>query len=234
MSTRYWAVVPAAGIGSRMASDRPKQYLSLQSKTVIEHSLAHLLSHEMIEAVYVPLAEHDAYWSELTISHHPKIKSLPGGRERADSVLNALNAIGHVAAEQDWVLVHDAARPCLRAQSLDQMIRQLSEDVTGGILANPVNDTIKKVVQGNEIRETVDRRQLWQAQTPQMFRFGRLRDSLQGALEAGANITDEASAIEWAGYSAKVINGPSDNIKITRAEDLPLAEFILGRQRPPL
>ncbi|MBB6521446.1 2-C-methyl-D-erythritol 4-phosphate cytidylyltransferase [Pseudoteredinibacter isoporae] len=230
MSVRYWAVVPAAGIGSRMASDRPKQYLPLQHKTVIEHSLQHLLSHERIEAVYIPLAEHDGYWPDLRISRHPKIKTLLGGKERADSVLNTLTAMADVAGDQDWVLVHDAARPCLRKQSVHLLLDTLSGESRGGILANPVNDTIKKVANEDEILETVDRQQLWQAQTPQMFRFGLLRDSLQRALAAGVNITDEASAVEWAGHSAKVVCGPSDNIKITRAEDLPLAEFILSRQ----
>lgn len=230
MNARFWAVVPAAGIGSRMASDRPKQYLPLQDKTVIEHSLRHLLSHDLIEAVYLPLAEHDEYWPELAISQHPKINTVLGGAERADSVLNALKAMANVASDRDWVLVHDAARPCLQQQSLNHLIESLSEDSSGGILANPVNDTIKKVAQGEEIVETVDRSELWQAQTPQMFRYGVLRKSLQQALIAQSKITDEASAVEWAGHTAKVVSGPSDNIKITRAEDLSLAEFILGRQ----
>lgn len=231
---QFWAVIPAAGIGSRMASDRPKQYLPLNNKTVIEHSVEKLLANSQIAGVYVAIAEHDCYWTELEISKHPKVHRVNGGKERADSVFNALQAM---AADQsvniqpsDWLLVHDAARPCLRPESLQALIENLVDDPVGGILANPVSDTIKRVLADNHIQKTVDRSELWQAQTPQMFRFELLRKSLQDALAEGAAITDEASAIEWAGQQAKVVAGPSDNIKITRPEDLALAQFILSRQ----
>lgn len=227
---KMWAIVPAAGIGSRMASDRPKQYLPLLGKTVIEHSVEPLLSHPSIASVYIPLAEHDTYWSGLGLASHPSVVTINGGKERADSVLNGLQAIASKAADDDWVLVHDAARPCLRRESLQTLVDELQGEAVGGILANPVHDTLKKVGTDNCIVKTVDRQVLWQAQTPQMFRFSLLRSSLEQALKAGTQITDEASALEWSGHSAKVVAGPSDNIKITRPEDLALAEFILQRQ----
>ncbi|WP_299981790.1 2-C-methyl-D-erythritol 4-phosphate cytidylyltransferase [uncultured Pseudoteredinibacter sp.] len=231
---QFWAVIPAAGIGSRMASDRPKQYLSLNNKTVIEHSLEKLLVNPQIAGVYVAIAEHDRFWAELDISKHPKVQRVDGGSERADSVLNALQAMAVDQSSNiqpnDWVLVHDAARPCLRPESLQALIESLADDAVGGILANPVSDTIKRVASDNHIQQTIDRRALWQAQTPQMFRFELLRESLQNALAQNVAITDEASAIEWAGQVAKVVPGPSDNIKITRPEDLALAQFILSRQ----
>lgn len=228
--TRIWAVVPAAGVGARMASDRPKQYLELQGKTVIEHSLQKLLAHPGIFTIYVAIAEDDPYWPQLAISQHPRVVTVPGGQERADSVLNALQAMSAERAADDWVLVHDAARPCLHPTSLNHLLESLKHQEVGGILANPVHDTIKRVVDQQDIQQTLDRSVLWQAQTPQLFRYEILRNSLQAALAAGAQITDEASAIEWAGLCAKVVQGPNDNIKITRPEDLPLAEFILSQQ----
>ncbi|PAU52745.1 2-C-methyl-D-erythritol 4-phosphate cytidylyltransferase [Pseudomonas sp. PIC25] len=217
----FWAVVPAAGIGSRMRADRPKQYLQLAGRTILEHSLYCLLDHPGLQGLVVSLATDDPYWPDLACSKDSRIQRAAGGRERADSVLNALlylEALG-VAAD-DWVLVHDAARPNLARSDLDRLLDELADDPVGGLLAVPARDTLKRVGADGRVVETVDRSLIWQAYTPQMFRLGPLRAALAGALAAGATVTDEASAMEWAGQSPRLVEGRSDNLKVTRPEDL--------------
>jgi 2-C-methyl-D-erythritol 4-phosphate cytidylyltransferase len=230
---KFWAVVPAAGVGARMASDRPKQYLPLAGKTVIEHSLDRLLNHSLISGAVVAISEADEYWSELgsryTQQSAKPLHIAPGGAERCDSVLNALRVLAAFADENDWVLVHDAARPCLRPADIDTLIQQCQSHPVGGILAVPVKDTIKQADANGAIKTTVDRDSLWHAQTPQMFRLGSLRDALERALAEGAVITDEASALEHVGRQPLLVEGHADNLKITRPEDLPLAEFYFSR-----
>ena len=217
----FWAVVPAAGIGTRMAADRPKQYLSLNGRTILEHSLDCFLDHPGLKGLVVSLAEDDPYWPSLRSASDPRIHRAPGGRERADSVLNALlqlHALG--AADEDWVLVHDAARPNLARADLDKLLSELADDPVGGLLAVPARDTLKRADSRGRVSETVDRSTIWQAYTPQMFRLGHLHRALAESLLADAAITDEASAIEWAGQAPRLIEGRSDNIKVTRPEDL--------------
>lgn len=217
----FWAVVPAAGIGSRMRADRPKQYLQLAGRTILEHSLHCLLDHPGLQGLVVSLATDDPYWPDLACSKDSRIQRAAGGRERADSVLNALlrlEALG--AAAGDWVLVHDAARPNLARSDLDRLLDELADDPVGGLLAVPARDTLKRVGADGRVVETVDRSLIWQAYTPQMFRLGPLRAALAGALAAGATVTDEASAMEWAGQSPRLVEGRSDNLKVTRPEDL--------------
>ncbi|MBU3057739.1 2-C-methyl-D-erythritol 4-phosphate cytidylyltransferase [Pseudomonas indica] len=217
----FWAVVPAAGIGSRMRADRPKQYLQLAGRTILEHSLHCLLDHPGLQGLVVSLATDDPYWPDLACSKDSRIQRAAGGRERADSVLNALlrlEALG--AAANDWVLVHDAARPNLARSDLDRLLDELADDPVGGLLAVPARDTLKRVGADDRVVETVDRSLIWQAYTPQMFRLGPLRAALAGALAAGATVTDEASAMEWAGQSPRLVEGRSDNLKVTRPEDL--------------
>ncbi|SDJ62996.1 2-C-methyl-D-erythritol 4-phosphate cytidylyltransferase [Pseudomonas indica] len=217
----FWAVVPAAGIGSRMRADRPKQYLQLAGRTILEHSLHCLLDHPGLQGLVVSLATDDPYWPDLACSKDSRIQRADGGRERADSVLNALlrlEALG--AAAGDWVLVHDAARPNLARSDLDRLLDELADDPVGGLLAVPARDTLKRVGADGRVVETVDRSLIWQAYTPQMFRLGPLRAALAGALAAGATVTDEASAMEWAGQSPRLVEGRSDNLKVTRPEDL--------------
>lgn len=232
-SVKYWAVVPAAGIGARMASDRPKQYLSLAGKTVIEHSLDRLLNHSLISGAVVAISEADEYWPELGSRYaQQSVKPLhiaPGGAERCDSVLNALRVLEAFANENDWVLVHDAARPCLRASDIDALIQRSETHSVGGILAVPVKDTIKQADANGMINTTIDRESLWHAQTPQMFRLGVLRHALEQALTEGVKVTDEASALEHVGQHPLLVEGHADNLKITRPEDLPLAEFYFSR-----
>jgi len=217
-----------------MASDRPKQYLPLAGRTIIEHSLNAVLNHPAISGVALSIADGDEYWVELGYQHKKPVLLAPGGDERCQSVLNALNVLQATANETDWVLVHDAARPCLRQDDISQLIECCKHHSVGGILAVPVTDTIKQSTGSGEtgtISATVDRSSLWHAQTPQMFRLGMLRDALAWALVAGATITDEASALEWNGRMPMLVKGHGDNIKITCPEDLPLAEFYFSRLR---
>ncbi|AEG01783.1 2-C-methyl-D-erythritol 4-phosphate cytidylyltransferase [Methylomonas methanica] len=223
-----WAVVPAAGVGKRMLADRPKQYLPLAGKTVIEHTLNRLLQSGAFQAVAVAISLEDPYWPELDIAKHPEVITAPGGKERADSVLSALKALEGKADENDWVLVHDAARPCLTAEDIHLQIDSLKNDPVGGILALSSHDTLKHV-DGNSITATIDRKHVWRALTPQMFKYGMLRDALQQT-EGNPAITDEASALELLGFQPKIVEGRPDNIKITRPEDLALAQFYMEQQ----
>lgn len=228
-SINFWAVVPAAGVGKRMNADRPKQYLELAGKTVIEHTLLRLLSAEVFTAVAVAISEEDPYWPDLDVSAHKKIITAAGGKERADSVLSALKAIRTVASDDDWVLVHDAARPCITTIDIHHLIDSLKTDEIGGILALSSHDTLKSVQGDNIIVGTLDRSHIWRALTPQMFRYGLLKNALEAA-EGNTAITDEASALELQGMQPKIVEGRPDNIKITRPEDLALAQFYMEHQ----
>ena len=218
------AIVPAAGIGSRMGADCPKQYLTLAGKTILEHTLGCLLSHPAIARVIVALAPHDEWFEQLAVAADPRVLRVEGGSERAYSVLNAL----HVA-EGKWVLVHDAARPCLTQGDLDALIASAMA-CDGAILGSRVRDTMKRTDGAGNILATVDREQLWHALTPQMFPTGTLKRALEEGLALGALITDEASAMERAGFTVKMVEGRADNIKVTRPEDLSLAELFLQQQ----
>ena len=228
-SINFWAVVPAAGVGKRMNADRPKQYLELAGKTVIEHTLLRLLGAEVFTAVAVAISEEDPYWPDLDVSAHKKIITAAGGKERADSVLSALKAIRTVASDDDWVLVHDAARPCITKIDIHHLIDSLKTDEIGGILALSSHDTLKSVQGDNIIIGTLDRSHIWRALTPQMFRYGLLKNALEAA-EGNTAITDESSALELQGMQPKIVEGRPDNIKITRPEDLALAQFYMEHQ----
>ncbi len=233
MSRRFWAVVPAAGAGKRMASEVPKQYLPLHGQRVIEHTLDRLLSEPRIEAVYVALSPNDAWWVSTVHANTPRVIRINGGAERCHSVLNALDLLQHKADPQDWVLVHDAARPCLSREDLERLICMLENDPVGGLLGVPVHDTMKRVDESGRVETSVPRDRLWHAYTPQMFRLEALGAALRAALEQGLLVTDDASAMELAGYQPTMVEGDSDNIKITRPADLALAEFYLARQSLP-
>lgn len=228
--SRYWIIVPAAGVGARMGAGMPKQYLTLLGKTILEHTLERLLGLPNVTGVLVALSPTDSIWPQLPVSADPRITRIDGGAERSDSVLNALEALADQAQAQDWVLVHDAARPCITLSAIQNLCAVLVDDPVGGILAVPVSDTIKQVDANHTIVQTLDRTQLWQAQTPQLFRYGLLRASLAGARARGQTITDEASALEANGHPHRVVEGRADNIKITRPEDLALAHTILQQQ----
>jgi 2-C-methyl-D-erythritol 4-phosphate cytidylyltransferase len=233
----YVAVVPAAGIGSRMQSAVAKQYLTIGSKTVIEHTLDALLSHPQIEGIVVVLHPQDSTFTSLKIANNPLVEVVIGGSERVNSVLNGLqHCLKKTSVNANsWVLVHDAARPCVTHIELDDLFAS-DNTCDGAILAVPVSDTIKRATQRAtnstiEIAETVDRTQLWQAQTPQFFPLQKLIEAIQLAQINGIKITDEASAMEHAKASIQLIEGRSTNIKITRPSDLELAAFYLNNNK---
>jgi 2-C-methyl-D-erythritol 4-phosphate cytidylyltransferase len=225
-----WAVLPAAGVGRRMGSRVPKQYMDLAGRAVIDHALDLFVVDTRIQGIVVALDPADGYWGSTAYADHPKVTRADGGAERCHSVLNALDALDARARAEDWVLVHDAARPCLRPADLDLLIETLLDDEVGGLLGIPVRDTMKRAEAMDRVGATVDRAALWHAFTPQMFRLGRLRAALSDALAADHMVTDDASAMERAGQAPRLVEGHADNIKITRAEDLPLARFYLQQQ----
>lgn len=229
MNPSFWAVVPAAGVGKRMGTEVPKQYLEVAGKAVLQHTLERLLTLDCLAGINVALGPEDGYWPDLPCATHPRIRAVLGGQERADSVYSALVHLEDRARADDWVLVHDAARLCLTAGDAHKLIAALRDDAVGGILALPVSDTLK-TVEDQRITGTPDRRQVWRALTPQMFRYGLLKTALSDAATRGLVVTDESSALELAGYRPRIVEGRPDNIKITRPEDLPLAAFYLERQ----
>ncbi len=240
-TNNIWVVVPAAGSGKRMlqglnqkstvlsAEKRlPKQYLSVLGKPIIAHTLERLLQIQSLSAVVVALAQDDIYFDSLSIAS--KVLTVEGGQERCDSVLSALHYLRDKAKPSDWVLVHDAARCCVRVDVIDAMLNALADHPVGGILAVPASDTLKQVDQYGDIQQTLNREYIWQAQTPQVFRYDLLLQALEQSLKNEYLVTDEASAIEQAGYQAKVILGHYDNIKVTHSQDLLHAEVILQQQ----
>ena len=233
-----WAVVPAAGVGKRMGGDVPKQYLQLLDKMVIEHSCQRLLDNENITGLIVALGKDDGYWADVSLETDKPVIRVDGGDERCHSVLNALTELSkmsqqaeHDVQQHDWVLVHDAARPCLRDSDINLLIENLNGHAVGGILALPVRDTMKRQTPDQTVDETVDREGLWQAQTPQMFPLETLRQAIDDAIKSDFLITDESSAIEYMGLNPLLVEGHEDNIKITRQPDLKLAEMYLKAQR---
>lgn len=227
----YWLIMPAAGSGRRFGADVPKQYLELAGRTVIEHALAEFIADGRCRGIVVALDSGDRRFAGLALSRDPRVKVVPGGAQRCDSVRNGLDAIA--AAEEDWVLVHDAARPCLARSDLDALVAQLAGDPAGGLLASPLADTLKRADQGLCSVDTPSREHLWRALTPQMFRLGLLRNALHAARAAGREPTDEAQAMEWAGHSPRLVAGRADNLKVTSPADLALAAAVLAARMAP-
>lgn len=227
---RYWLIVPAAGSGQRMKADCPKQYLQLDHRYILDITLSRLLDNADFERCMIAIRADDPWWPKTAASKDERVDTCVGGSERADSVLAALVALSARASNDDWVLVHDAARPCLHPDDLKRLISDLRGHPVGGLLATPVADTLKrKAGNSNEVETTIDRRHLWRALTPQMFRFSALRRALETAIASGYPVTDEASALEHAGQIPCIVEGRPDNIKITVPADLALAGFILSR-----
>lgn len=260
VDARYWVLMPAAGVGKRFGAERPKQYLELGTWWVIDYSLDLFLNHPAIAGVVVVLGPEDPYWPQGRFAHHARVHRATGGAERSDSVANGLECLANVldAAEQDWVLVHDAARPCLTREDLDRLLQVLNSPVApdhGALLAVPLHDTVKREtptlrVEGGRlipvkrsefkqdvslsfppmVAETLPREMLWRAFTPQAFPLGLLREALARVRADGSAVTDDASAVERLRYTPYLISARSDNIKITRPEDLALAAFYLEQQ----
>lgn len=232
MTTKFWLVIPAAGIGARMAADRPKQYLQIAGRCILEHTLHCFLDHPGLLGAVVCVAVDDPFWQQLQVANDVRIRRAPGGRERADSVLAGLQALlAEGARAEDWVLVHDAARPNLAREDLERLLDSLADDPVGGLLAVPARDTLKRAASDGRVAETVDRSVIWQAYTPQMFRLGALREALAQALKEGVAVTDEASAMEWTGQAPRLIEGRADNLKVTRPEDLHYLQSIWPQDR---
>jgi 2-C-methyl-D-erythritol 4-phosphate cytidylyltransferase len=250
---QYWLVMPAAGVGRRFGEQRPKQYAPLRGRTVIEWALAPFLADARCAGIVIALASGDPYWPQIAARlagvGASRIVIADGGAERSGSVRNGLAALGTTAKADDWVLVHDAARPCLLARDLSRLLESVElrpersggnpekrqwrdAGPPGGLLATPAADTLKRAASPStevrEVEQTVDRSGLWRALTPQMFRYARLCEALDEAAAAGRFPTDEAQAIEWLGGRPVLVEGSASNIKITSADDLVLAEALLG------
>ncbi|MFL6622326.1 MAG: 2-C-methyl-D-erythritol 4-phosphate cytidylyltransferase [Sulfurifustis sp.] len=226
-----WVIVPAAGVGARMQAAVPKQYLPLLGRPVILHTLQRLCSYAPVRGVLVGVAPEDAYWPQLPTETLGKLAgTFIGGAVRAKTVLNGLVALADHARADDWVMVHDAVRPCVRHTDLDKLVAACNASSHGALLAAPVTDTVKRADASGAVLETVARAGLWRALTPQMFRLKQLRDALASAETDGVEMTDESAAIERRGGRPRVVEGASDNIKITRPADLAAAELFLTQQ----
>ncbi len=231
-----WAIVPAAGIGQRMQSDIPKQYLALNGRPVLEHTLNVLLDNENISGLVVALHPEDIYFPDIQIHSDKPVIRVTGGKQRSDSVLHALQALSRAEEfdqERDWVMVHDAVRACVRAEDIDKLVAEIGDDANGGLLALPVRDTMKRQKTGESITAvatTVERENLWHALTPQYFKAISLTNALHNANQQGFVVTDESSAMELAGFSPRLVEGHEDNIKITRPGDLQLAGLYLNNR----
>ena len=227
---KFWAVIPAAGSGNRMGTEIPKQYLKIRGRYILEYTVSRFTGVGAMQGIVVVISENDAYWHELEASRNDRVMSAIGGRERYHSVLNGLYRLRDLAGDEDWILVHDAARPCVREQDIRVLMENVKDHTVGGLLGVPARDTMKRADANEEIAETIPRQGLWHALTPQMFRKGMLQRAIEKAISERVEITDEAQAVELAGFRPKLVAGHPDNIKITRMNDLPLAELFLSQQ----
>ncbi|KAF1858396.1 hypothetical protein Lal_00014907 [Lupinus albus] len=228
---RYFALIPAAGVGARMGATSPKQYLKIGGKPMLRHTLDAFLSSELIAHTFVVVSPDDPYIDAVAPSHGVTILRC-GGASRMESVRNGLAVLANTLAPSDWVLVHDAARPGLTAELIEKLITGTGDHPAGGLLALPVVDTVKRGIDG-EAAGTVPRNGLWLAQTPQMFRYELLREALTAARDPGS-ITDDASAVEALGLSPKLVEGHPRNLKVTLPDDIRIAEMYLAVSQPEL
>jgi len=231
---RYYLVIPAAGSGRRFAAAMPKQYAALGSSTVIEHALSVFEADRDCAGIIVAVAPDDAWWPVIAARRTRLIETAEGGEQRAHSVRNALRQLAGQVRDDDWVMVHDAARPCFSATDLANLKKELASHPVGGLLAVPLADTLKRALepasQVTHVDATLDRTGLWRAATPQVFRFGVLLRALEKSLASGRVPTDEAQAIEWSGQRPRLVAGRADNLKVTTGDDLALAAAILITQ----
>lgn len=223
---KFHVIIPAAGSGSRMGAEAPKQYLSINGKPLIQHVIQVFNQATRIDSVHVILSEQDAHWRSTYLGLSDKLNVHHcGGESRAKTVLNGLKMLKNIVAPDDWILVHDAARPGLTNRLLNQMITQLEFDEVGGLLALPLADTLKRADDNERVADTIPREQLWQAQTPQMFRYATLCKALK---KFDGTPTDEAQAIEALGLKPKLIAGEFRNLKVTYPHDLAVLSALLG------
>ena len=225
----FHVIIPAAGVGNRMANVLPKQYIALGGKPMISHSIQVFFNHPRIAAIHVALNPEDDFWRSLTLEPESRLHlHYTGGATRAETVLNTLHAIAPQLQDEDWVLVHDAARPGLTHALLSQLLTALENDAVGGLLALPLADTLKQSTPDQQVKKTIPRTHLWQAQTPQMFRYGTLKNALSQFKDSA---TDEAEAIEALGLSPKLVQGELRNLKVTYPQDLILLEALFNKEK---
>ncbi len=230
-SQHFVVVVPAAGVGKRMMANCPKQYLTINKESILSHTVHRLLSHPKIEKVILSLSHTDEYFQDTDLAKNNNVIIVNGGNERVDSVFNGLKAVNR--HKYPWVLVHDAARPCITHEDINALIDKCLTHKTGGLLAFPVRDTMKRSLKLdgiNHVKDTVIREDLWHALTPQLYKTSELISAIELAQKNKIEITDESSAIEYANLPSIVVLGSSENIKITHPDDLALAEFFLQKQ----
>nr|WP_266171633.1 2-C-methyl-D-erythritol 4-phosphate cytidylyltransferase [Dyella subtropica] len=226
--TSLWCVVPAAGRGARVGGDIPKQYLPLAGKPLIQHTLERLAAHPRIAGLMVVLGAQDAWWPGIDQLGDKPVRLAIGGAERCDSVLAGVEALPSSVRDDDFVLVHDAARPCVRAVDITRLI-ELGSAAGGGLLGAPLRDTLKRADAAGRSRLTEPRDERWRAFTPQMFRRAELAAALRAAAARGLKVSDEAMAMESSDFAPLLVEGAEDNIKVTTAADFALAEFLLGK-----
>ena len=229
-----WAVVPAAGSGRRLGGEIPKQYREIAGAPLMEHTLQALLASPDIRGIVVALDPSDRRADAISSLADVRVQTVAGGAQRAHSVLAGLDLLAEDASDEDWVLVHDAARPCLPVESLTALIDFAREKRQGVILAAPVSDTLKEVDDNASVVRTVDRSMLWRAQTPQLFPLIKLRRALRDCLDEVGEVTDEAMAMEWASEPVHIVEGPASNIKVTVEADLAYVDMMLRAEREPL
>ncbi|CAN4270087.1 IspD 4-diphosphocytidyl-2-methyl-D-erithritol synthase [Methylophilaceae bacterium] len=225
----FHVIIPAAGVGKRMVNVLPKQYIALCGMPMISHCIQIFFNHPRIAAIHVALNPEDDFWRSLTLEPESRLHlHYTGGATRAETVLNTLNAIEPALQGDDWILVHDAARPGLTNDLLSHLIGILEHDAVGGLLALPVADTLKQSLDNQKVAQTISRANLWQAQTPQMFRFLTLKNALS---QFGDSVTDESEAIEALGLKPILVQGELRNLKITYPQDLVLLEALLNSEK---
>ena len=227
-NSALWCVVPAAGRSTRVGGEIPKQYLPLGGKPMLMQTITRLAAHPRIAGVMVVLAPGDKYWAGMQTLRGKPVRTATGGDERADSVAAGLDALGDKVEDSQFILVHDAARPCVRGVDIEKLI-ELGTPAGGAILAAPLRDTLKRAGTDCRVVVTEPRDSRWRALTPQLFRFGELKKALASAKSAGITATDEAMAMERAGHRPLLVEGSDDNIKVTTAPDFALAEFLLSK-----
>lgn len=210
-----------------MGAAIPKQYIKLHGKEVLAWTLEALIGLDFLEKIVLVLHPDDTYFSDKMSADFPDVLQVQGGEERQHSVSNGLNFLKNLAADDDWILVHDAARPCVKSDDIYKLLNELDDDPVGGILASRVRDTLKHADKSRKVKSTLNRNDYWLAATPQLFRFKLLLDALNSVKESDQIATDEAAAVEAMGLPVRLVEGHSDNIKITSSEDLALAEFLL-------
>ena len=224
---KFHVIIPAAGLGSRMGLEKPKQYLSMHKQTLIERVIRVFDNISLVNSIHIALHPNDEIWKELNLSFSSKVSiHYCGGESRAETVLNTLQTIKDHADNSDWILVHDAARPGIEEKDVERLIHALKDDLVGGLMAYPLADTIKKSDQENRVVESPSREHLWQAQTPQMYRYKMLRDALE---KFDGTPTDESQAIERLGEKPKLIKGNFKNFKVTYPEDLNILEQLIKK-----